>query len=85
MAEQLITIGPGGVLRFIYDDSLAGALAHIGQTTIKRASAVEPAPGGGWEADLGVSGGPVLAGFATRAAALAAEVEWLNRNLLGAA
>lgn len=78
-----------GSLSFIYDDKLAG-LMTLGPATITRASHVEPAPGGGgWEADMGPVQGPVLRDangrpFATRAAALAAEVEYLNREVLHA-
>lgn len=43
---------------------------------------------GRWIADMKLSGGPVLRGadgkgFALRADALAAEVEWINVNILG--
>ena len=43
---------------------------------------------GRWIADMKLSGGPVLRGadskgFALRADALAAEVEWINANILG--
>lgn len=42
---------------------------------------------GRWIADMGLSGGPVLRGadgkgFALRADALAAEVEWINKEVL---
>ncbi len=89
MSEHLITIGDGGKLTFIHDDQLFGALEEIGPASIRRASNVEPAAGGGWEADCGVTiaggqPGPVLGPFKTRGEALAAEVAWLNKNLLGA-
>jgi hypothetical protein len=37
---------------------------------------------GPWQADLTVSGGPVLGAFATRAGAIGAEVAWLERRAL---
>lgn len=66
----------------IYSDDLAGIIAQ-GEAVIERASHVEPAPGGGWEADMCPSGGPILrradgSAFPTRAEALAAEVAWLR-------
>lgn len=84
-----IVIGTDGALTFIYNDNLTGLMAE-GQATVKRASHVEPADGGGWEADMRpVMGkaGPVLRApggqpFATRAEALAAEVAYINREVL---
>lgn len=64
----------------IYDDELAG-LCDEGKARIERASHVEPAPDGGWTADLGPVGGPVLGPFPLRAEALAAEVQWLKCKL----
>ncbi len=49
----------GGRVEFIYDDALVAVL-EAGAATVVRASHVEPAPGGGWLADMGPSGGPVL-------------------------
>lgn len=77
-----ITITEDGRVQFIYSDDLAGLL-EIGHATVERASHVEPAPGGGWTADMSPSGGPVLTQpdgqpFALRADALAAEVQWLR-------
>lgn len=85
-----IVIEPDGTAVFIYNDELAGLLAE-GVAEVTRASNVEPMIGGGWEADMRpVAGeaGPVLRGadgkgFALRADALAAEVEWINANILG--
>ena len=84
-----IVVNTDGTLAFIYDDKLTGLMAE-GQATVKRASHVEPADGGGWEADMRpVMGkaGPVLRApdgqpFKTRAEALAAEVAYLNREVL---
>jgi hypothetical protein len=36
-----------------------------------------------WKADLGVSGGPVLGPYKNRGVAIAAEIDWLERNVLG--
>jgi len=68
----------GGRMRGIYNDALAPLLAE-GDFTITRASHVEPAPGG-WTADMGPVGGPVLGPFPLRDAALGAENDWLRRN-----
>jgi hypothetical protein len=81
-----------GTVSFIYDDSAAGLLERS-RYEVTRASRVEPAPNGGWYADMGPSDGPVLfangafdsidgdgQGFQTRQAALAAEVAWLKAN-----
>ena len=35
-----------------------------------------------WTADMGPSGGPVLGPFALRAEALAAEYQWIERNVI---
>lgn len=75
-----ITISPSGALRFVYSDSLAPML-ELGQPTIRRASHVEPEPGGrSWQADLSPVSGPVLKGFSLRQDALDAEVAWLRKN-----
>ena len=68
-----------GRVEFVYSDALAGLL-DLGAATVTRASHVEPAPGGGWTADMAPSGGPVLGPFALRAEALAAEVAWLAQE-----
>lgn len=84
-----IVIEPDGTVVAIYSDDLAGLLAE-GVAEVTRASHVEPMSGGGWEADMRpVAGeaGPVLRGadgkgFALRADALAAEIEWINKEVL---
>jgi hypothetical protein len=80
MEEILIKISPDGELSFIYDDRLASLLDE-GDAHTHRASNVEPAEGGGWTADMGPSGGPVLGPFRLREEALAAEVAWLKEHL----
>jgi hypothetical protein len=52
----------------------------MGTVTIARASHVEPNEDGQWFAQM--VGGPVLGPFAKRSAALAAEVAWLESNVL---
>jgi len=66
-----------GVITFVYDDGLSGLL-DLGPHSIVRASFVEPAPTGGWTADMKPSGGPLLGPFHLRAEALTAEREWLR-------
>lgn len=85
MSGELITIDAAGNVRFIYSDELAAGLADLGPREDRRASHVEPAGGGKWDADMRPSRGPASLGpFDTRAAALSAEVEWLKQNNLGA-
>lgn len=88
MAERIISIGRGGRVTFIYDDTMQGLL-QTGKATVKRASHVEPfEDGSGWYADMSPVGGPMLdnggKGFQTRELALEVEVEWLNENYLNA-
>lgn len=80
MSKVVVTVSQNGSLRFIYDDRLAGLLKH-GKATVRRASHVEPAEGG-WTADMSPVNGPVLGPFALRSTALAAEVKWLEENVL---
>jgi hypothetical protein len=70
-------VGTDGTVRMIYADEMAPVLAAMGEVTVKRASHVEPAPGG-WAADMAPVGGPVLGPYALRSEALAAEVQWLQ-------
>jgi len=75
-----IVFTPDGNARAIYTESID--LATIGTVDVRRASHVEPDGTGGWYADLSPVGGPVLSGFHQRSEALAAEVDWLERNWL---
>lgn len=81
------TIAPDGRVHLIYGDDLPlpELEANLGPATITRASEVEPAPGGGWQADMARSGGPLLPPTLTRAEAVAAEVRWLQTEVLHAA
>lgn len=78
---SLVVVVEGARLRWIYDDR-ARELLQEGDARILRASHVEPAPGGGWTADLSPVSGPTFGPFTTRAAALAAEVEYLTDYVL---
>jgi hypothetical protein len=69
----------GDQVTAIYDERLD--LHRLGETTIRRASHVEPDNTGHWSADLGVSSGPRLGPFAKRSEALFAEQNWLERHL----
>ena len=69
-----------GVARGLYAELIDPAA--LGPARTVRASHVEPAPGGGWTADLSPSGGPILGPYPLRSAALAAEAEWLTRHRL---
>lgn len=75
-----IAIAADGTTRFIHNDVLDAK--ELGAASIQRASHVEPNDDLTWNADLTPVNGPVLGPFPTRAAALAAEVLWLERNWL---
>jgi hypothetical protein len=79
--EYIIGVSDAGELTFIYADELA-FLLELGDAKIKRASHVEPAPDGGWEADMRPVGGHVLGPFALRQTALDSEVEYLEQNII---
>ena len=74
-------VRPNGTAQCLYGEEIN--LATLGSLDIKRASHVEPnqEKPGEWIADLSPVGGPLLSGFASRAAALDAEAEWLNRKM----
>lgn len=80
MQEFLIGADEEGRLTFIYDDELA-FLLELGDAKVERASNVEPAPGGGWTADMAPVGGEVLGPFPLRCDALSAEVDRLKEIL----
>jgi len=75
-----VHIDPRGTVRALYSEALD--LTGLGRGRIDRASRVEPDAAGGWWADLGPSGGPVLGPFRRRSEALAAEVRWLEGHRL---
>lgn len=70
-----------GRVSCIYSETLE--LSELGRVSIRRASHVEPTDDGQWTADLAPVGGPLLGPFSARSSALAAEVEWLQANLVG--
>lgn len=74
-----LAIRPDGTATAIYGEEIQ--LDAIGETSIRRASHVEPSPGGGWLADMSPVSGPVLGPFPRRSDALAAEMEWLSERL----
>jgi hypothetical protein len=82
---QKLVIDNAGTITLIYADDLSAIMGE-GKVTITRASHVEPVDEfdcfKGWAADLSPVGGPVLGPFKSRAEALAAEVEYLEREVL---
>lgn len=78
-----VIIDQQGNLRTIYNEALD--LSACGEVTITRASNVEWSPGIGWHAYMGEPfnmDGPVLGPFAKRSEALAAEVAFIEENVL---
>ena len=69
---------PTGEVRCVYDETID--LNALGTLAIQRASHVEPATDGRWQADLSPVAGPVLGPFANRSQALSAEQAWLAAN-----
>src|SRR5689334_13856204 len=76
-----IIIDRGGDGRCIYSETLD--LAALGNLDVRRASHCEPDVQGQWWADLSPVSGPKLGPFRKRSLALAAEVDWLRRHVLG--
>jgi len=75
--SETVLFRPDGTVRFLHSDDLASLFGSVGTLTVRRASYVEPSEGGGWVADMGPSGGPVLGPYSTRLRALDEEREWL--------
>ena len=73
----------GGTVRCIYSEEID--LTALGSPAISRASHVEPDQQGRWWADMSPVNGPRLGPYDRRSEALAAEAEWLEANLAGAA
>lgn len=74
-----IKIGSDGTITHVYDERVD--LSRLGNTTIKRASHVEPTVSNEWTADMRPSGGGILGPFDTRTEALEAEIKWLEENI----
>jgi len=75
-----LLVDPKGAVWGLYDEAID--LSSLGYVSIRRASHVEPGPGGKWRVDLSPVGGPVLGPFDRRSEALGAEREWLERHYL---
>ncbi len=75
---QLLFLKTGQV-HCLYDEALD--LSSLGQTSIRRASHVEPDEAGLWWAELAPVSGPKLGPFTRRSEALAAEAAWLETRL----
>lgn len=75
---MVLTISPNGTVRGLYTEELP--LDTIGRVAIARASHVEPDGIGLWYASI--VDGPTLGPFDFRSEALAAEIDWIERNLL---
>lgn len=78
--SRKIRIASNGTIEIVYFDELKNIDLPI--SVIRRASHVEPDDKANWLADMASSNGPVLGPFATRELALAAEIDWLNKNYL---
>ncbi len=82
MSAIKLTVKPDGSIGAIHNDALVD-LYDEGETTVERASHVEPSYDGGqviWTADLSPVNGPKLGPYRLRSDALQAEVDWLERN-----
>jgi hypothetical protein len=77
---MLLVVDRCGCIRCVYGESVP--LASLGPLSIKRGSHVEPRIDGKWTADLSPVNGPTLGPFNLRSDALAAELDWLERNWL---
>ena len=81
MSQELTIVFDEFGAKAIYDDALSPTLEALGEVSIKRASEVEPTEEGWWSANMARSGGECLGPFRLRGHALAAERDWLRRNL----
>lgn len=77
-----ILIDSKGNSRCVYGEAID--LRALGILQIERGSHVEPDEWGAWWADLDPVRGPKLGPFASRSAALLAEVNWLETHWLRA-
>ena len=76
---SVLVIRPDGRAIGLYTEEID--LATLGETTIRRASHVEPDDAGLWWADLSPVGGPALGPFARHSQAIAAERDWLAEHM----
>lgn len=83
--KKQIKISPAGKVTQIYEDD--DPYQFVGQTTIRRASRVEPTEDGKWEADMSLLGDEhkdvKLGPFDFRTQAIAAEIAYINKHHLG--
>ena len=77
---MILTIDTKGDIRGIYTDDYPWH--ELGKPLVQRASHVEPDDLGLWWVDLSLSDGPKIGPFARRAAAIAAEIDWLEKHRL---
>lgn len=77
---MIATVETNGTVTCLYTEEIQ--LKSVGKVSLRRASCVEPL-GDQWTADMAPVGGPLLGPFDERSQALAAEVLWLEQNLLG--
>lgn len=86
MKEIILSVDSSGELTFIYTDDVdIHALgSELGASPrIIRASECEPTEDGNWNADMRRSGGPSSIGiFDTKAQAVAAEIRYIEENVL---
>ena len=75
-----LVIQSDGHVRCVYSEEIP--LCTLGSLEICRGSHVEPADNGQWFADLSPVEGPLLGPFEQRSSALAAELDWLEKNWL---
>lgn len=80
LPPMLLSIGLDGVITTVYSDELAPIIVDS-ESSIRRASHVEPG-NSGWWSDMSPVGGPMLGPYALRSEALSAEVRWLHENIL---
>jgi len=78
--EHDIYIDEDGTIEHIYDDAIADLFDGDGETTVTRASHVEPHPRGGWFADMRPVNGPLLgvndSGYLPNVDALPTDIEY---------
>ena len=81
MSEPIVIDVTERGLSFVYDDA-AVALLDCGTATVRRASHVEPAPGGGWMVDMSPIAPVRFGPYRLRSEALKVERAWLLRHAL---
>jgi hypothetical protein len=74
-----MTVAPDGTMRCLYTEEID--LSAIGNMAIQRTSNVNPDDMGQWWAEI-LPDGPLLGPFAKRSEALAAEIDYIENNVL---